>query len=65
MYLKIRREEITWIPQEFLTNEVAKDIDHLVVDPLGKELPGEVQLLGVARVSEQVIPEVIGGKTAV
>ena len=26
MYIKIRKEKITWIPQEFLTKEVAQDI---------------------------------------
>ena len=50
---------------ERAVHEVAEDVDHFVVDPLAKDLPREVQFLGVARVREQVVAEVVRGKSLI
>ncbi len=40
-------------------DEVAEGVDELVVDPVGKGAPGEVQLARVARGRDEVIPEAV------
>ncbi len=39
--------------------EVSKNIDNFVIDPFSKNLPGEIQFLGVARVGKQIIAQII------
>src|SRR5208283_4454328 len=57
--------ELLMRKKERSVHEVSQDIDDLVVDPLAKDLPREVEFLGMARVGKQVVPEVISGKTFV
>jgi len=50
---------------ERAVDKITECIDQLVIDPLRKDLPGEIEILRVVRVREEVVPKIIRGETSV